>query len=172
MKQNYIVAIGSYDGKRTAELQAALRQPPLVRELSEMIRMVGNPDFKVQEAASWLLKGVAESYQLLSSRDYLQWFIATKNSTHWATKLHFVQSVEYVALDDNKILDLFSWCTTNTKDDNKMVRAWSFHALVVMAKDNQSLIEAATKIIQDHDLELESAAVRVQIRRAKQELGL
>jgi hypothetical protein len=162
MNEKIIRAIEGYDGKHTNSLVNASLLSPTKNDISALISAL-DTDKKFEEAGSWILKAWAENGYQYSENQIHSWFIKTEGLEHWGATLHFCQALESITVPKSLEPELFSFLLHKTNSDNKLVRAWSYNGLFVIAKQNNSLMPNAIKYIKKGKND-EAASVRARVR--------
>ena len=119
----------------SADDPQALRQAydsyALSREPQAFISLL-NGDTQIP--ASWLLKYHLEQGERLSIQALDEVYRALPLLTLWPARLHFLQSMAYLPVPDAHKLSTYVFVKTHLTDENKFVRAWSYHGYYYLAR--------------------------------------
>lgn len=114
-------------------------------------------------ATTWLVKHAVEndySLSLLHSEKLLEHLL--ENPT-WQSMLHILQISEHLTISKSLTTALYAKLRHNLSHDNKFIRAWSYHALAVLAKQYPEFKEEVDKLLA-MALKDEAPSVKARIR--------
>ncbi len=167
---NLIDELGKFDGKRTAPLdkiaQRILHRKGIVNEL---IAFAQSNDIKIQSAATWLLKNLNEQRNLFSEAQTVDLIDLLSNLNHWDAKLHVLQILPSLTIPSQHFDPLQRNLKKNTQSENKLLRAWSFNGLEVLAYQHSSLRSEVNRILSVAQND-PAASVRARIRQISKSL--
>jgi len=120
-------------------------------------------DKDCQDGATWLLKKHLEQGHMLSQQQQNQLYQQLPELTQWQSRLHLLQSLQYLAIPvaHQQRLELF--IRKNLGHDNKFVRAWAYDGFFQLAKQypeyRNELMEFLNLAMAD-----EAASVKARVR--------
>ena len=135
--------------------------------INQTITLTANP--KVEVAATWLLKHHIDSGGTLSDRQSRDIVSVLQQLDHWAARLHILQILESVTVQQDEWSLVESFCRSGIGHDGKFVRAWSFRGLALVAENVPDLKPEVIRLCEDAIAD-EAASVKVQLRRALKKL--
>jgi len=167
---NLIDELGKFDGKRTAPLDKVAQQI-LHRKgiVNELIAFAQSNDIKIQSAATWLLKNLNEQSHLFSEVQTVNLIGLLSNLNNWDAKLHVLQILPSLTIPSQQFDPLQRNLKENTRSENKLLRAWSFNGLAVLADQHSSLRTEVNGILSSAQND-EAASVRARIRQISKSL--
>ncbi|MCP4099261.1 MAG: hypothetical protein GY748_23805 [Planctomycetaceae bacterium] len=167
---NLIDELGKFDGKRTAPLdkiaQRILHRKGIVNEL---IAFAQSNDIKIQSAATWLLKNLNEQRNLFSEAQTVDLIDLLSNLNHWDAKLHVLQILPSLTIPSQHFDPLQRNLKANTQSENKLLRAWSFNGLAVLADQRSTSRSEVNRILSGAQND-PAASVRARIRQISKSL--
>ncbi len=163
MKREITKALEDYDGKHTKPLQLAADRAPSSNDIESLIDVL-DVNRKFQEAGTWLLKSWVDNGYKYSNSQIEKWFRKTQELTYWAATLHFCQALEKMPLPGYLSSEVFKFLELSTQNENKLVRAWSYNGLAILAKKDGSLVAKAKTLVARGQND-EAASVRARLRK-------
>jgi hypothetical protein len=152
----------SWDGKSKDDIETVFfhhqHDPDLVANL-----ILHLSDHTLQAAASWLLKRYLESGQKLNQKQIKTIYSRLPLLEHWQAKLHILQCMSYMPIDKETIDCVYPFLRTHLTDDNKFVRAWSYHGFYELARQHPEYYDETRQYF-DMALQDEAPSVRARIR--------
>ena len=91
------------------------------------------------------------------------------NLNNWDTKLHVLQILPSLTIPSQQFDPLQRNLKENTRSENKLLRAWSFNGLAVLADQHSSLRTEVNGILSSAQND-EAASVRARIRQISKSL--
>ena len=159
--------LNAFDGKHTDSLERiATRLPADKAVLDGLSKLALDDDLKLQGAATWLLKRYAEAGFTLDESQGARLLRVLKRDSHWEAKLHVLQMLDRLSVPQREAAPLWNKLAAQTEDPNRLIRAWSYHGIPVVADGHQQYrLEAQTWL--SHGESDEAASVRARIRRLR-----
>lgn len=116
--------------------------------------------------ATWLIKHAVENDYSLSLPQNEKLLAHLLENPPWQSMLHILQISEHLIISNSLTTSLYAKLRHNLSHDNKLIRAWSYHALAVLAKQypefKQEVDELLAMALND-----EAPSVKARIRRIK-----
>lgn len=169
MKEALINHLQAWDGKHNDPLialyQESVPEPSFFPTLVQLTQE--REDLQVQ--TTWLIKHHYDQKQNLPELLLNPLFQYSSKLVHWGARLHVLQLLPNVNLDENIVPYIEEFVRANLKDENKFVRAWSYWGLYELTKYIPELKEEALFYCQQA-METESASVKSRARKAIQKL--
>jgi len=168
---NLIDELGKFNGKHTAPLNK-IAQQILHRKgsVSELITCAQSDDIKIQSAATWLLKNLNEQGHLFSEVQTVDLINVLSNLNHWDAKLHVLQILPSLTIPSRQFDLLQRNLKDNIRSENKLLRAWSYNGLAVLADQHSSLRTEVNGILSGAQND-QAASVRSRIRQISKSLN-
>lgn len=171
-EQRLLQALLDFDGKRVDPLEAAYAElpatPQLLRDLCGLLDAL---DAKTQIASSWLLRRYLEAGAALPAEETEMALSLLLRESAWQAKLHMLQALERLTLSSDLAADLWLALQIGTEDDNKFIRAWSYHGLAVIAEGHAGYRDEALAALAVGEGDA-AASVRARIRGSRRRFGL
>ena len=159
--------IASWDNKSAAALQSTYERHSDEEDfLATLLEHIA--DVELQRAATWLLKRHLETGNSLSlggsrvggSRVILG---ALSDQEHWESKLHILQCLPYLDIDEDQSADLERFLDSCLESDNKFLRAWAYNGFNELSLRFPRYREEVNLMLA-RAVESEAASVRARIR--------
>jgi hypothetical protein len=161
-----------FDGKHTDVLERVLsRQRPTNSFIRGLVILVADKEPKIQTAATWLLKQLAENDEVQFKAEHLMaLFGSLSELTYWISKLHVCQMLQYVAIprDSDRTVALF--LERNLRDENKYLRAWSYNGFYELARQHEKYISYALEQLERGETD-KAASVKARIRNIRKAMN-
>ena len=138
-------------------------EPPVLDALCELA--LGD-ESKLQSASTWLLKRFLEQGARLNGKQTTALLNVLRGDGHWEAKLHILQMLGGLTIAADASHELWATLAARTKDNNKLIRAWSYHGLAVIADQHLAFRSKAIDWLAAGE-EDEAASVRARIRRLR-----
>lgn len=165
--QRVAAAIANCDGKVLGSLEPIAAQiDPSPAILQNLCDLAGSDDAHVQSASTWLLRRYVDAGAILSQMQTEQALSVLTAPRHWQARLHVLQMVEQLTLPSRRVEQLWTSLSEQRKDDNKFIRAWSYHGLAVIADQHPSYRDSARTLLAAAGKE-DAASLRARIRRIR-----
>lgn len=154
--------ISRWDGKSAEDIKVVFE---LYRELPDFAdRLVELlHDESLQKGASWLLKALLESGHALTPIQEKVILSMLAEFENWETKLHILQCLPYMRVDQQSAQALYYFLRSNLDDDNKFVRAWSYNGFYELSRQYPEYAEETRQYF-DLAMRDEAASVKARIR--------
>ena len=157
-------ALLDFDGKRVDPLEAVFAElparPQLLRDLCELM---GSGDAKTQIASTWLLRRYLEAGAALSAEETEMALSPLLRESAWQAKLHLLQALEKLTISCELAAELWQALRIGTEDENKFIRAWSYHGFAVLAEQHAGYRDEALALLAVGEGDA-AASVRARIR--------
>src|SRR3984893_3953700 len=160
-----------FDGKHTDVLEGILsRHRPTNSFIRALVILVADKEPKIQTAATWLLKRLAENEVQFKAEHLMALFGSLSELTHWISKLHVCQMLQYVAIpkDSDRTVALF--LERNLRDENKYLRAWSYNGFYELARRHEKYIAYALEQLERGETD-KAASVKARIRNIRKAMN-
>ena len=158
-------ALADYDGKHVDVLEGVLDVTLSAALYKDVLKKVTSDDPKVADAATWLLRAWVMNGRRLSDDELQAWLDVAKTSDQWAPTLHFLQTLASISLPETLEADIYDFCQGHTSHKNKMVRAWAFNGLSLIALQNGSYLDKTRQSL-EKGLKDTSPAVAARVKRS------
>ncbi len=156
-----------FDGVRTDTLEEiASTLDPEAAVLDSLCELALSEDLKLQSASTWLLKRYVEDGHKLNDEQSSGLLEVLVREGHWEAKLHILQMLDALTITATNAPILWSVLRGQTSAGNKLICAWSYHGLVVIA-DKHSAYRRPAKEWLERGEHHEAASVRTRIRRLR-----
>lgn len=154
--------ISRWDGKSAEDIRVVYGQycelPDFADKLVELLH-----DESLQKGASWLLKVSLESGQALTPNQEKAVLNKLAELEHREAKLHVLQCLPYICIDQQCVQALYYFLRSNLDDDNKFVRAWSYNGFYELSRQCPEYAEETRQYF-DLAMRDEAASVKARIR--------
>ena len=130
---------------------------------SDLIECLARND--LEESASWILKHHLEQGFMLASKFESMVIKAFFNMDHWEARLHILQILPLVQIAYEQTEDLWHHVEKQTRDKNKLIRAWSYNGLHAIATQHSNYKDKATHYLKKALDEESAASVLVRIKK-------
>ncbi len=91
-------------------------------------------DASLQRGATWLLKHHLENHATLNTSEIKSIYQSIELFTHWESKLHILQSLEYLSIPKEFKATLELFIRPCLKSNKKLLRAWGYHGFYHLNK--------------------------------------
>ncbi len=154
--------IASWDGKSAAALQSTYERHSDEEDfLATILEHIA--DVELQRAATWLLKRHLEVGISLFPEDSHVILDALSDQEHWESKLHVLQCLPYLDIDEDQSADLERFLDSCLESDNKFLRAWAYNGFNELSLRFPRYREEVNLMLA-RAVESEAASVRARIR--------
>ena len=171
MLDNLRTILSDWDAKRTEPLEAAFRKfhsdPEFLQSLVDLCEVTS-----CQSGATWLLKHHFDTTGTPMTPALTGKHLSTLHRIeHWEAELHIFQYLERLDIpaDAEDTLDAFVENALSSK--NKLVRAWAFYGLAVVATRFSAKKTLAFETLTAAQAVEPAASVKVRIRKALEKLS-
>lgn len=153
-----------FDGKHVDVLEEAASSVRFSDQLVErLVELSSSGESRFAIGATWLLKRLQEfgnHYSLDQTRQFLELLL---EELPWEAHLHLLQLLPHLELPNRASKRWFDRVAGMTAHSNKMVRAWAYHGVAVLADRWPRYQETAQQLIGQVG-EDEAASVRARLR--------
>lgn len=165
--------LSQWDGKSVEDLEELYHSIKQQKNYSpadsqqQLIQLLENAN--LQTGASWLLKHGWEQQEFVpTATDSKNILHSLPQLSAWEAKLHILQSLTYLALDQASINKteckrLYAFLQKNLSSDNKFVRAWTYNGLYELTLNYPSYTEEVKQLFR-RAMKDEAASVKARIR--------
>ena len=165
--ESLIEALGSFDGKRTETLEAITEVFPVTPQLlTQLCELTQSEERKLQSASTWLLRRYHQAGAELSPQQTAQLLQVLLQDSYWEARLHVLQLLGDLCIPPEFVEALWAELIKQIKDRNKLIRAWSYNGLALLAHHYESYRNEALSRLA-HGEQDEAASVRARIRRIR-----
>lgn len=159
--------LAKFDGKNIAALRrVAQRYTPDTVTVDKVVSFACSRDSLFQSAATWLLKHWTESGLALSQTQCGPLIALLNNEIHWQSRLHILQLLPTMSIEKRRKSRLHRALMSDLTHQNRLVRAWAYGGLAVLAARFPELKSEAERIFEMATRD-ETAAVKARIRNAR-----
>ena len=161
---NLIEELRKFDGKHTAPLEKISKE--LIHhkgKIPELIVFAQHEDTKIQSAATWLIKHLNEESVKFSQPQTTALINLLGNLSHWEAKLHILQILSNLNIPANQYDVLHKDLRQTIQSENKLLRAWAYNGLAILADQNSELRTDVCKTLNRAQTD-SAASVRARIR--------
>lgn len=116
-----------------------------------------------EKGATWLLKAWLDQGGAVTKAQSDGIIACFDSLRYWESKLHLLQSLSSLAIDVERKLLVERFLRSTLVDNNKFVRAWSYHGFYELARRYPEYKEE-TKRFFDMAMKDEAASVKARIR--------
>ncbi|MEM7032785.1 MAG: hypothetical protein AAF629_24765 [Chloroflexota bacterium] len=167
---NLADALNDFDGKHTDTLEAlAQHLTPDDAVIEQLCQLTDDGEVKIQTATTWLLKRFQELGAVFSEGQAVKLTRLLGRVNHWEARLHLLQMLPKLTISANQTDLLHQNLKTFLSDDNKMVRAWSYNGLAVLADQHVEFQPEVSAILTAVSPD-EAASVRARIRNIHKQM--
>ncbi len=154
-----------FDGKHIEPLEK-LAAELLTRKgsVDELIVLSNSEDAKTQVAATWILKWLYKRQFLFSKSQVQELFLLFRVVTHWEAKIHLLQILNGLDISSQNCGGLYRFLKEHLQDNNKLVRAWSYNGLFVLAEQHDRFRSEVEKLLNEAKRDA-AASVRARVRK-------
>ena len=161
----------AYDGKHTDVLEGILsRHRSTSSFVGSLVPLVAEGDQKLQAAATWLLKTMAENDVQFRPDHLVALFGSLSDLTHWISKLHVCQMLQHVAIPDESATNVIWFLDRNLWDENRFLRAWSYNGFYELARQHQKYMPYAMEQLERGETD-KAASVKARIRTIRKAMN-
>jgi hypothetical protein len=160
-------ALRQFDGKQVKSLERlAVQLQKTPASIDQLLTLSGSDNPRMQTAATWILKRLQERGVSLTAAQSRDVFRLLGRVPHWEAKLHLLQMLGELKIPARNAARLFEIFETDTRDPNKLVRAWSYNGLSVIGEQHEKYRADVTALLENsqHD---EAASVRARVRQIR-----
>lgn len=166
MRDSLAKSLKDWDGKATAPLEELFadyhEHPGFLVTLVDFCETE-----ELQRGATWLLKHHFDQKGPPLTDGLTRLHINSLPSLrHWDAKLHILQYFEQLRLRDDMEEALGTFVESELSSDNKMVRAWAYYDLAVLARRFPNRKEAAVEILTRAQALETAGSIKVRVRKA------
>jgi hypothetical protein len=159
-----------FDGKHVGALEALLENRAPSSLVRSLVNLVGDSQEKIQVAVTWLLKRLAENDARFKTEHLIVLFSSLSELTHWLSKLHVCQMLQYVAIPEESAENVVWFLERNLMDENRFLRAWSYNGFYELARQHPKYVGYATEQLERGETE-PAASVKARIRKIRKALN-
>ena len=126
-------AIKAWDMKSSKDIRAVYEQFKEADNFqSDLTNALTDPS--LQRGATWLLKHHLENQAVLKTSETRSIYQNLGLFTHWESKLHILQSLEYLSIPKEFKATLELFIRPCLKSKKKLLRAWGYHGFYHLNK--------------------------------------
>jgi hypothetical protein len=162
-----------FDGRHTAVLECILSRHQRKNSLIEsLVLLVADDEPKIQTAATWLLKRLAEDedHAEFKTEHLITLFDSLSELRHWIPKLHVCQMLGYVAIPEQSERNVAWFLEQNLLDQNKFLRAWSYNGFYELARQHPAYFSYAMEQLEQGETE-KAPSVKARIRNIRKAMN-
>jgi hypothetical protein len=156
-----------FDGKHTDMLEEILpKHRPTSSFIGSLVTLITDEEPNIQTGATWLLKSIAENQVRFKPRHLIALFASLSELTHWLSKLHACQMLQYVAIPDESARNVVWFLERNLWDENRFLRAWSYNGFYELARQHPKYITYAKEQLERGEAD-KAPSVKARIRNIR-----
>jgi hypothetical protein len=162
-----IQALLAFDGKQIAPLKQGLA----AAEAGEFLAVTdyfAHDNVMFQAGATWLVKGALERSKEIPANVVEAMFDAADQYKHWEPKLHALQSVQYLDLEQVNREKVAAALPVLSDDRKTLVQVWALDADVRLHVENESQLNRLRQKL-NMALETGPASLKARARHLKNE---
>lgn len=164
---NILQELREFDGRHTNVLEdLASRYTPDARLLSALLKACESEDLRLQAGASWLLKRYLEQGATFTSKQSRRCCELIARVESWEPKIHLLQLLPRIRIGKGQEEALAEALRESVSHDNKLVRAWAYNGLFVLADQHEAYREEVEETLLSVSDD-EAASVKARIRNIK-----
>jgi|RhiMetdeSRZDD1v2_1073273.scaffolds.fasta_scaffold215840_2 hypothetical protein len=161
----------SFDGKHTDVLDRILSKHRRTNSLIEsLVLLMADQQSSVQTGATWLLKVLAENDAEFKSKHLIAIFGSLSELTHWLSKLHICQMLQYVSIPRESERSVVWFLERNLYDENKFLRAWAYNGFYELARQRNEYFDYAIEQLEHGETD-KAASVKARIRNVRKAMN-
>ncbi len=165
--ESLIDALSSFDGKRIDTLKAIAESFPVTPQLLiQLCELTQSEERKMQSASTWLLRRYHQAGAELSPQQTAQLLQVLLRDAYWEVRLHVLQLLGDLCIPPEFVAALWAALIKQIEDRNKLIRAWSYNGLALLAHHYESYRNEALSSLA-HGEQDEAASVRARIRQIR-----
>ncbi len=169
MNKDLLLRLQNWDGKHSAPLIQIYKdhqgQTLFFDDLVDICLEV--PELQVP--ATWIIKHHVDQKKQVDNSLINKLLKAGKNYQGWETRIHMLQILPKVKMEEGTVPYVEEWVRKAMKDDNKFVRAWSYQGMYEVTKHIPEMKEELLLLCEDA-LEMESASIKARVRKVLKQL--
>jgi hypothetical protein len=154
--------LSSWDKKSALDIQAIYDSYHTQSNFAETIIKLSLTGTH-EKGATWLLKLWLESGNMLAKSQISKIYKSLKQLEHWEAKLHVLQAIPFMAIDDTNKNNVYNFLRTNLTDQNKFVRAWSYNGFHELSRQHPEYLEETQQYF-EMAMRDEAPSVKARIR--------
>jgi len=156
-----------FDGKRRDALERAVSKQRSEKSLiNGLVLLIPEKESKVQIAATWLLKRLAEKKSQFTTQQIATIFDSLTDLAHWEARLHICQMLQHVRIPKGSEKKVAWFLERTLSEENRFLRAWAYNGFYELAKQHPQYCDYAMEQLDRGEAE-KSAAVRARIRNIR-----
>jgi len=160
-----------FDGNHTDVLEGILsRHRPTNSFIGSLVTLVADKEQTIQTGATWLLKRLAEDNVHFKSEQLIALFGSLSELTHWLSKLHVCQMLQYVTIPKDSDRTIAWFLDGNLWDENRFLRAWSYSGLFELARQHKKYIPYVLEELERGEAD-KAASVKARIRNIRKAMN-
>ena len=138
--------LAGWDGKSTIDIDRTYtRHGKGASFVPKIIHLLQQLD--KQKGATWLLKRHLENGRKLTTKETAAVFKLLPRLEQWETKLHILQCLSYIKIDNTEKKDVELFLRQCLADSNKFVRAWAYNGFNEISRQYPEYEEEAMHIL-------------------------
>ncbi|TDQ66777.1 hypothetical protein ATL17_0781 [Maritalea mobilis] len=162
-----IQALLAFDGKQIAPLKQGLAAAEAGDFLS-LTDYFAHDNVMFQTGATWLVKGALECSKEIPANVVEAMFDAADHYAHWEPKLHALQSVQYLDVEQINRKKVAAALPVLSDDKKTLVQVWALDADVRLHIENESQLNRLRQKL-NMALEAGPASLKARVRQLKDE---
>ena len=160
-------ALSEFDGKHTDRLESlAEHLDPDAATIRKLYTLAGRDEPQFQVGATWILKRLLEQGAPFSRSQSRRCIDLLMGTSHWEARLHLLQMLAELDIAEAQCPGLRLALVRGLEDKNKLVRAWSYNGLAVLATQYPEFRAEVTRLL-DAGQQDPAASVRARIRNVQ-----
>ncbi|WP_298912595.1 hypothetical protein [uncultured Roseobacter sp.] len=134
--------------------------------LADLLDFCGIAD--LQGGATWLIKHHCEQTDLVfSPAEQCRFYETFEQLASWDAQLHALQTMHHVPIPKASGPALKTFLFTGIAQQNKLVRAWSYYGLALLARRFPEDKPEVLAVLDEAALQNPSGAIAVRLRKAR-----
>lgn len=163
--------LADFDGVHTAPLERIAASLPSDPEtLHRLSQLALSGEHRLQSASTWLLKRFAENGARLDAAQSRALLGVLLRQSGWEAQLHVLQMLGTVTIPAENAPKLWAKLSEQTSNSNKLIRAWSYHGLTVIAEQHAQYRADALALLARGEGDA-APAVRARIRQIRKRVN-
>ena len=171
MDKDLRALLNAFDGVHTDILEEVAAMLPAERStVDQLCELAAGDVRKLQTAATWLLKRFSENGLLFNETQSSALVSVLLRESSWEARLHLLQMLDKLSLAEAQLPALWVALTAGARDSKRLIRAWSYHGIAIVAEQNSAYRGEAIAWLAEGERD-HAASVRARIRRLRKSLN-
>lgn len=155
--------VADWDGKSAESITKVYSQFHAAADFTtQLVAMLQHEP--LQRGATWLLKRWLEAGGEISAEDIQTYYSTAPILTHWESRLHLLQSLQYLPITAEQAASLYPFIQRCLGSKKTFVRAWAYSGMYELAKQHPDY-RSETDALFIKANATESASIRARIRQ-------